>query len=287
LDAGETLSDSHTFRAGDGSAQVVFITIAGAGEGIEPDSFFEISETNSGPDPFVAGATYEDPAIAVEQTPLARENPASGSSADGQDQSDHSQDPAADEDEEIILLTEEVEGSEEIFLLTEEVETDIQPEGRHDVRFSIDFGNALNKDINLAKYVKYNYTAPENKPIQRSASEFNPIEFNTHDPKAVEINDGYDVLRQELDEAFDSELKSQGIRTKIITISTASFTVGIVSYLVRAGSMVASLMSSLPLWRGYDPIAIYTGGKKKQKDRSEMPNPDELKSENIFDGDAE
>jgi hypothetical protein len=198
------------------------------------------------------------------------------------------QDPdTAEEDEEIILLTDEVEGTEEVILLTDEVDMDTQPEGRHDARSSINFGKAPYKDINFAKYVKNTISAPEHKPIQGSATEFNLIDFKTHDPKAVEVNDGYDVLRQELDEAFDSELKNQGIRTKIITISTASFTIGIVSYLVRAGSMVASLMSSLPLWRGYDPIAIYTGDKKKQKVKSKIPNPDELKSENIFDGDAE
>jgi hypothetical protein len=91
-------------------------------------------------------------------------------------------------------------------------------------------------------------------------------------------------LREEIDESFDTELNSQSVRAKIVTVATASFTVGIVSYLLRAGSLVASLMSSLPLWRGFDPVAIFSGEKKKKKGRKKIPDTDELKSETLFDG---
>jgi hypothetical protein len=63
--------------------------------------------------------------------------------------------------------------------------------------------------------------------------------------------------------------------------------VGFVSYLLRAGSMIAGLMSSLPLCRGFDPIAIFSGDKKRKKDRNEIPNTDGHKSETLFDEDAE
>ena len=83
---------------------------------------------------------------------------------------------------------------------------------------------------------------------------------------------------------FSAELEGQAVKAKIITISTATFTAGIASYLLRAGSLVASLMSNLPLWRGYDPIAVFTGKKKKKKDRNTLPEKDQLKSETLFDG---
>jgi len=51
--------------------------------------------------------------------------------------------------------------------------------------------------------------------------------------------------------------------------------------------MVSSLMSSLPLWRGFDPIAIFSGDKKRKKDRNEIQNKNEPKSETLFDGEAE
>jgi hypothetical protein len=67
-----------------------------------------------------------------------------------------------------------------------------------------------------------------------------------------------------------------------------SFSVGIVSYLLRAGSLLASLMSSLPLWHGFDPIAIFHGAKKKhKKDRNEISKKDGLNSEILFDGEEQ
>ena len=95
------------------------------------------------------------------------------------------------------------------------------------------------------------------------------------------------MLRQELDESFNTEQKSQAVKAKVVTISAASFAVGVVSYLLRAGSMIAGLMSSLPLTRGFDPIAIFSGDKKSKKDRNEIPNTDGHKSETLFDEDAE
>ena len=95
------------------------------------------------------------------------------------------------------------------------------------------------------------------------------------------------MLRQEIDESFDTELKSQAVKAKIVTTTAVTFTVGIVSYLLRAGSLAASLMSSLPLWRGFDPIAIFSGDKKKKKNQNEISDTDELKSEAFFDDETQ
>jgi len=44
-------------------------------------------------------------------------------------------------------------------------------------------------------------------------------------------------------------------------------------------------MSTLPLWRGFDPIVIFSGDKKKkkEKDRKDIPKTNESKSETLFD----
>ena len=80
-------------------------------------------------------------------------------------------------------------------------------------------------------------------------------------------------------------MESQGVRANIVSITAASFAAGFVSYLLRAGSLVANLMSTLPLWRGFDPIVIFSGDKKKkkEKDRKDMPKTNESKSETLFD----
>jgi hypothetical protein len=47
------------------------------------------------------------------------------------------------------------------------------------------------------------------------------------------------------------------------------------------------MMSALPLWRGFDPIAIFSGAKKKKKNQAEISDAGELKPEAFFEGDAE
>jgi len=75
------------------------------------------------------------------------------------------------------------------------------------------------------------------------------------------------------------------MRANIVSITAASFAAGFVSYLLRARSLVANLMSTLPLWRGFDPIVIFSGDKKKkkEKDRKDIPKTNESKSETLFD----
>jgi hypothetical protein len=51
--------------------------------------------------------------------------------------------------------------------------------------------------------------------------------------------------------------------------------------------MVASMMSTLPLWRGFDPVVIFSGNKKKKKDRKDTPKTKEAKSETLFDDKVE
>ena len=118
---------------------------------------------------------------------------------------------------------------------------------------------------------------------------FTILDLDSDDANPVDVNDNYDLYRQEIDESFNTEMKNQGVRAKIVSITAASFAAGFVSYLLRAGSLVASLMSSLPLWRGFDPVVIFSGDKKKKKDRKDIPktNEPESKSETLFDDNVE
>jgi hypothetical protein len=180
----------------------------------------------------------------------------------------------------------EAEEAEEIIYLTDEIDTDLQPEEREDDHSFIYFDNDLYKDLSLSKYLAINYTAAD-EPILKSGNDFSILDLNSDDPNRVDVNSDYDLHRQQIDESFNTELESQSVKAKIVTISAATFAAGVVSYLLRVGSMVSSLMSSLPLWRGFDPIAIFPGDKKRKKDRNKMQNTNKPKSETFFDGEAE
>jgi hypothetical protein len=281
-------TDSFTYTANDGALDSIVATVTitvnpvddtdpdDGGTATDPDPIFEDPETDEDEDSDAEDPTYEDPApdpvIEDEQTPPVEENLMSQDSTDADDQL-------------VPMNDSEIEETEEIIYLTDEVDTDIQPEGREDDPSLIYFGNDLYKDIVPSKYMAVNYTASD-EVIPKSGDDFSILDFDSDDPNQLDENGEYDSLRQEIDESFNTELKSQAIKAKIVSISAASFAAGVVSYLLRVGSMVSSLMSSLPLWRGFDPIAIFSGDKKRKKDRNEKPNTNEPKSETLFDGEG-
>ena len=282
-------TDSFTYTVNDGAlnSNVATVTITvnpvddtvsdDGGTATVPDPIFEEPGTDQGEDPGVEVQTNEDPAddpvVEDEQTPTIVESLTPRDSADANEQLVNKEDPETEEAEEIIYLT-------------DEIETDIQSEGREDDFSLIYFDNDLYKDLSIPKYLAISYAAAD-EPILESGNDFSILDFDSNEPNRADLNSDYDLHRQEIDESFNTELKSQEIKAKIVTISAATFAAGVVSYLLRVGSMVSSLMSTLPIWRGFDPIAIFSGNKKRKKDRNEMQNTNEPKSETLFDGDTE
>jgi hypothetical protein len=49
--------------------------------------------------------------------------------------------------------------------------------------------------------------------------------------------------------------------------------------------MAAGWISTLPLWRGLDPIAIFSSERQKKRAPNEKAADDEARSETLFDGD--
>jgi VCBS repeat-containing protein len=238
-----------------------------------PDpELFENPDTDDEKDPDVKAPTHEDqpqdPVIEAEQAAPVVEDLTPQGSAHAEDQLIHMQDPQI---------------NEEILYLTDDDDMDSQSEERDDDPSITYYDNDLYKDLSLSKYVNINYTAADG-PNLKSEDDLNILYLDSDDSIPVDVNGDYDLHRQQIDESFDIELKSQAIKAKIVSVTAASFAAGFVSYLLRAGSLVANLMSTLPLWRGFDPIVIFSGDKKKKKkDRNDIPDTNEAKSETLFD----
>jgi hypothetical protein len=199
---------------------------------------------------------------------------------------------SADTDETLVLIKEEGIEETEILYLTDENDTDTQPEGREDDRSYIYFDNDLYKEITSTNYFdsnyknSENYKNPENALELNKLTDFSAIDFENNDLEQVVAHGDYDLLREEIDEAFNSERQSKMMQARIATVTTATFTVGIVSYLLRAGSLVTSMMSMLPLWRGFDPIVVLSRGKKT-KAQNDTSDTGPAKPDNFFDREAE
>ena len=49
------------------------------------------------------------------------------------------------------------------------------------------------------------------------------------------------------------------------TVASVTFTVGFVSWLLQTGSLLATALSTSPLWRSIDPIPVLIAGKDEDK----------------------
>ncbi|MEJ2170434.1 MAG: hypothetical protein P8X90_33465, partial [Desulfobacterales bacterium] len=132
------------------------------------------------------------------------------------------------------------------------------------------------KEIYFSKHVYI-------ESAESAPNAFDGMDTGGEDPQQLEARGDYDLFRQQLDDAFHAQMKRQTLKSKVLTISCTSFTAGIVSYFLRTSSLVASLLSSLPAWRRFDPIAVFAGKRKKQKDRDASPDADESGTEAFFD----
>jgi hypothetical protein len=110
-----------------------------------------------------------------------------------------------------------------------------------------------------------------------------PFEFGNEELRQFTGDDGFNLALTEMDQAFDLEAEDKTIRTNLVTVSMTTLTVGLVSYLLRAGSLVASLMSSFPLWRRIDPIVVFARKKKKRAGKDDS-DKDNSTTDQLFDG---
>jgi len=96
-------------------------------------------------------------------------------------------------------------------------------------------------------------------------------------------------LSRELDEAFENEKEQYRLGSEVAVGTAVSLTAGIVSWILRSGSLIASLMSVAPVWRQLDPMHIVGSNsveKRKERERREEDEEDENNNtnvENIFD----
>lgn len=68
--------------------------------------------------------------------------------------------------------------------------------------------------------------------------------------------DGLDTLRDSLNEQHESAVTLENIVVGTTTAVTGSLTVGYVIWLIRGGSLLATMMSVMPTWMSFDPLPV-------------------------------
>ncbi len=88
-----------------------------------------------------------------------------------------------------------------------------------------------------------------------------------------------DQVRREMDEAFDETSKKQELIASAIKSTSISFAAGGAGYLLRGGSLLSSFLSTVPLWKSFDPVGILTAPtKREKKERNNVQNMDDIAS---------
>jgi hypothetical protein len=64
------------------------------------------------------------------------------------------------------------------------------------------------------------------------------------------------------------------IKNVAITSSGITLTAGIVAWALRSGALVTSLMSTMPLWRSFDPLPILAYKNRKAKKKNDVAQQD-------------
>ena len=110
---------------------------------------------------------------------------------------------------------------------------------------------------------------------------FNLDELQAAAPYAANTASEIDAVLRQMDQAAATQDESQQFITYVASGLSLSLTAGFASYLLRAGSLLSSLLATVPIWRNMDPLAILVSPKKKKPGKgpddpaAPEPAPDE------------
>jgi hypothetical protein len=69
-------------------------------------------------------------------------------------------------------------------------------------------------------------------------------------------------MKSQMDSRFGGGQGLLNLLAKSTTGMTLTLSAGIVTWALRGGSVLASMLSSMPLWKGFDPLPVITGTRK-------------------------
>ncbi|BBB28359.1 DUF4347 domain-containing protein [Neptunomonas japonica] len=113
------------------------------------------------------------------------------------------------------------------------------------------------------------------------------VEPSDSSTKSLEFLDDLDKMLQDLDESEMAKEKELELSAEAITGVSITLTAGFVSWALRAGSLMASLLAAMPAWRHLDPMPILAANEKDQKEPLQteqiLDNIQDEKTENKVD----
>jgi VCBS repeat-containing protein len=139
-------------------------------------------------------------------------------------------------------------------------------------RFGLAMFSPENREHNNSGYFQARLTPDPVPPDELPA-------FNTMSGELIEVPKTIwsllDVMGRDMFDHRNEQVTSDGVVLQSATVSTFVLSAGYVAWLLRAGVLSASLLSSTPLWRQVDPLPVLSArGKKREQERKDLPEDD-------------
>jgi hypothetical protein len=115
--------------------------------------------------------------------------------------------------------------------------------------------------------------------VEGEAQSLEPLRFDLQNRDVDELDavgrlmanqrmmDALDRVRQEIIDDSESRASEQRMSVTVMDSAALASSLGLLSILSRASSLAAAAMSSLPIWRGVDPLAVLAISEEERKQR--------------------
>ncbi|MGD9171452.1 MAG: VCBS domain-containing protein, partial [Candidatus Thiodiazotropha sp.] len=262
LDADETLTDTHTFIASDGSTQVVMVTIKSASVTPIIDSV-----TN---DRMLTTYPSAEVIVSVQESLNTVDT--------------------------VIKNDGDVEDAIQFNTVNGESSHKSENEAFSEMdSLKVTYGEYALIPINgvMLADILDNIDIEQNKSPHHQKIQLEPTPLKTTDLRDLDINsfeqaDGLvlemqsltknisfvsalDEMVEDMDESLRENKEQNKVSTEVAIGATMSLSAGFVSWVLRAGSLMASFMSVIPMWKQLDPLPIL-GAAKRKKDEDGAVN---------------
>jgi hypothetical protein len=104
-------------------------------------------------------------------------------------------------------------------------------------------------------------------PVELLETVLNKIEISKSVPQLISnfaLWNAIDSMFDELDNSFTGTQSQEAIIANVIRGTTWSLSAGFVAWILRGGSLIAAAMSSIPIWKGLDPLPIIAMSKRER-----------------------
>ena len=78
------------------------------------------------------------------------------------------------------------------------------------------------------------------------------------------------VEKQFAEMKYSKAALSAAVATKVVAGTSIVVTAGLAAWLLRGGALLSALLSSMPLWRQFDPLAIVLRPRRRNDEDDEI-----------------